>query len=187
MANETRFDFLIGKGVIASRPAFGNTGALYVSTDETGSPLWYRDNGSSWDNVTPPGGSGGGALSYLTAHLSADVAMTTANSPYDGPSVSLSPGTWDLSGHAVVTSGASAAFVTAKLWDGSTNVVATGEQTPGSGGYTASVFMCGVVVVSSTTTFKITATGGANNILRAACPDYGAGNNATYIVAVKIG
>ena len=47
--------------------------------------------------------------------------------------------------------------------------------------------MRGIVIVASTTTFKITATGGANNILRAACPSYGAGNNATYIVAVKIG
>ena len=122
-----------GYGTLAARPDPGQIGAEYTTNNETGGPFRYRDNGTSWDNVTPAGGSGGGALTYQTAHLSADVAMTAANTPYDGPSVSLAPGVWDLSGHAVFTSGAAAAFVTVQLWDGGTNVVASGEQTPGSG------------------------------------------------------
>lgn len=41
------------KGVFASRPAASIAGVIYYSTD-TGKI--YRDNGSSWDDVTPSGG-----------------------------------------------------------------------------------------------------------------------------------
>lgn len=54
-----------GRGVIASRPTAGLTGAIYISTDESGSPKWYRANGSTWDDVTPPGGGGGGSGDWV--------------------------------------------------------------------------------------------------------------------------
>lgn len=44
---------VVGKGVFASRPAAGIAGAIYYSTD-TGKI--YRDNGATWDDVTPAGG-----------------------------------------------------------------------------------------------------------------------------------
>ena len=46
---------VIGRGVVASRPAAGSAGTLYYATDVAGGQL-QRDNGSSWDSV------GGGFL-----------------------------------------------------------------------------------------------------------------------------
>ena len=40
---------VIGRGLLASRPAAGIAGQLYFATD--GSGTMYRDNGSSWDSV----------------------------------------------------------------------------------------------------------------------------------------
>ena len=42
----------IGYGTIGSRPAAGSPGRLYFSTE----PATYRDNGSSWDDVSDAGG-----------------------------------------------------------------------------------------------------------------------------------
>lgn len=39
----------ISAGLHASRPAAGNEGAYYLSTD---AGIWARDNGSSWDEVS---------------------------------------------------------------------------------------------------------------------------------------
>lgn len=45
----------IARGTIGSRPAAGSPGRVYFSTE----PASYRDNGSSWDDVSDPGtGSG---------------------------------------------------------------------------------------------------------------------------------
>lgn len=45
---------VIGKGVIGSRPAAASAGRLYFSTE----PKTYRDNGSSWDDVSDAGTAG---------------------------------------------------------------------------------------------------------------------------------
>ena len=42
---------VIGKGAIGSRPAAASAGRLYFSTE----PKTYRDNGSSWDDVSDSG------------------------------------------------------------------------------------------------------------------------------------
>lgn len=44
----TTLGTVIGRGVLASRPAAGTAGALYYATDTL---VMYRDNGSSWDVV----------------------------------------------------------------------------------------------------------------------------------------
>lgn len=44
----------INSNTIANRPAFGQTGRLFVSTDTLSI---YRDTGSAWDNLTSGGGS----------------------------------------------------------------------------------------------------------------------------------
>lgn len=54
---------VIGRGVLASRPAAGSTGRLYEATDTT-PPTVYRDNGSSWD-------------AYATIGVSPDQALLT--------------------------------------------------------------------------------------------------------------
>ena len=44
---------VIGRGVLASRPAAGSPGRVYFITD--GTPGLYRDNGSSWDSIGESG------------------------------------------------------------------------------------------------------------------------------------
>jgi hypothetical protein len=71
---------IIDSGVVGSRPAAGAEGHLYFATDEG---KIYRDNGSSWDDVTPTAGGSGGAPSsahYVTTQaesgLSAEVLLS---------------------------------------------------------------------------------------------------------------
>lgn len=72
---------VLARGTIGSRPAAGNPGRIYFSTE----PKTYRDNGSSWDDVSDttgsfalddltdvakgtsfPGGASSGGLAYRT-------------------------------------------------------------------------------------------------------------------------
>jgi uncharacterized protein YodC (DUF2158 family) len=124
-------------------------------------------------------------LTYQTNSLSADVALTSANTYYTGPSVTLSAGTWLITG-GVTLYGSSGAY-TAKLWDG-TSVSASRESKTGGGSQAATASLSGVVVIASgTPTWKISAVASSTGgIIKAACPDNGAGTNASTITAVKI-
>lgn len=68
----TALSSIIGRGVVASRPSAGTTGALYYATDVSGGQL-QRDNGSSWDSIEF-GGSGGGWTAISTQTASGAVA-----------------------------------------------------------------------------------------------------------------
>ena len=125
------------------------------------------------------------ALTAVSAALGGDVAMPVANTFYDGPSVTLSPGTWIVFAELLQVGGAS---ITTKLWDGASSVLSSSETTgPGSG---SPVFasLIGLVTLAVPATYKVSAassnTGGA---IKAAADRNGAGNNATTILAVKIG
>lgn len=62
---------VIGKGTIGSRPAAGNPGRVYFSTE----PKTYRDNGSSWDDVSDTATGTSGALIFLEAHTASGSAQ----------------------------------------------------------------------------------------------------------------
>lgn len=67
----------------------------------------------------------GVSLSKFTNALSADVAMTTANAYFDGPSVAQgSTGTWLVIGSVTFEDPTTAVQIRVKLWDG-TNVLAS--------------------------------------------------------------
>ena len=132
----------------------------------------------------------GGALSYVQNELSADVSMVNANQYYDGPSVTLSAGTWLLTGVVTYDGQNNSSLVTGKLWDGTT-VVASTQALAYGGAATrqyVSLPLVGVVVIASgTPTWKISLAGnGAATFILAACLNNGAGNNASRLVAVKI-
>ena len=123
-----------------------------------------------------------GPLTYVQNMLQANVALTLANTFYDGPAVSLGAGTWLLMGSVYLTNGTYS--LQAQLWDGNQQVIASAETNTGK----ESLFLGGVVVLEATTTMKISAaasgTGGAiNNTLS----DNPVGKNASYLVALKIG
>lgn len=120
-------------------------------------------------------------LDYYTNAIAADVALTLANTYYDGPSISLPSGTWLLTG-AVALMGLGTDFGQAKLWDGST-VYASGE-TPGGRG---SIAVSGIAVLGATTTIKISSAATATGVtMKAAMYDNPVGNNSSYLVAMRI-
>jgi hypothetical protein len=66
------WDNVIGYGTHAARPAAGAPGALYFESD-TGDG--YRDNGTSWDQITAPAPVGGVLTVY---HPTTDLTLTSA-------------------------------------------------------------------------------------------------------------
>lgn len=66
----------IARGTIGARPAAGSPGRLYFSTE----PASYRDNGSSWDDISDPGGGspGGADFKYLTRVGNGNYTTTSA-------------------------------------------------------------------------------------------------------------
>jgi hypothetical protein len=129
-----------------------------------------------------------GALATASASLGADVPLGSANTWYDGPSVSLAAGTWLLLAHITVHDTAAAARFTARLWDGS-SVAASAEATTVGASLPGTLALAAVVTPGGTTTYTGTvanATDGSG-VLLAACPDNGAGNTASSLCAVRLG
>jgi hypothetical protein len=116
--------------------------------------------------------------------------MTSANTYYDGPAVTLSTGTWLLTGTVTVDGNANSTIETAKLWNGTT-VAASCESLVYGGAVgreeIALALSAVVVIAAGTPTWKISVAGNstAGRICAAAATN-GAGNNASTLVAVKI-
>jgi hypothetical protein len=125
------------------------------------------------------------SLSTASAQLGADVTLGSANTYYDGPSVSLAAGTWLLVAALMVQNTSSASDFTGKLWDGTT--VASSGQVSCASSYAGQLPLCALVTPGSTTTYKVSvacsATGGK---IKAAATNNPAGNTASTLVALKV-
>jgi hypothetical protein len=135
--------------------------------------------------------SGGTTITYQQNQLAADVNLATANTYFDGPSVTLSAGTWLLIGSVLLDGGGgSATQVTSKLWDGTTVAASTETMVYGGGAYdnNPGPLTAVVVIASGTPTWKISCANNASTAskIKAAASDNGAGNNASTLVAIKI-
>jgi len=124
--------------------------------------------------------------------LAGDVAMTLANTFYDGPGLTLGVGKWLVVATNTVQSDANVdMFVTSKLWNGTAVGGATESVLPAMGaavkGIVSHTIHALVTISSGTETWKCSsaATIAAFNIL-AATPDNAAAN-ATQITAVRVG
>ena len=130
-------------------------------------------------------------ITTATNALSGDVTMTSANTYYDGPSVSLTAGTWLVVGTVTINQGTSAAFLLARLWDGTTTYASAEHYaltTGASGNYAISI--SAIVTPGSTTTYKIScATGVTGAKIKAAAPNALSteGNTASHLRAIKVG
>lgn len=181
MASSLLSDYLI-YDVIANRPATPSVAShvtvVFLATDTGAAYLW---SGSTWVVM---GGGGGGTWTTASAALGADVAMTTANTYYDGPSVSLVAGTWDVTvGVTLLSAGGD--NMTYKLWDGTT--VRTSQETTLNASQYLGVTLGARFVLGSTSTVKLSvasALGGAT--MKATAPNNGAGATACWICAVAV-
>lgn len=124
-------------------------------------------------------------LTTLKTYLTADVTISTANTYFDGPSLSLAAGVWFLYGQVLLTaSSAAARTFLFRLWDGTTDV-SNGAHTI-EGSLTASQSswpLAGIVVPSTTTTYKISATSNTGTTDKIAHN----GQKGSFLLALKIG
>jgi hypothetical protein len=153
-------------------------------------------NGGTGQNSTATFPTSGtvltGPLTTVTGALSSDVTMTTAGTFYDGPTNALTAGKWLLVGQVTLqtTSVSAADQFACKLWDGTT-VVASSEvvigATSSAGVKNALISLSGIASPTGAATWKISCTSNtASQLIKAATPQYGAGNNAAALSSVKL-
>jgi hypothetical protein len=191
-----------GTNYVLSTPTFPNASATsgkIITSDGTNwiasTPTYPQLAGTS-GNVMVSDGTNfvSGKLSSLSGAVTADVTMSNANTYYDGPSLTLTAGTWLLVGTISIEDDAinTDFSTTAKLWDG-TNVESTSELS--SMKHNATGFfgerthtLMGIVSVSSNTVWKISAASTlAGTIINATNSHNGVTNKASVIDAVRIG
>jgi hypothetical protein len=124
-------------------------------------------------------------LTTVTKATTANVALSSTASYFDGPSVSQgSSGTWYASGSITLQSTAGSDNFAAKLWDGST-VIASGAVTTVGASAIGQIALSGVIV-SPAGNLKISAsdfTGTHGNILF----NFSGNSADSFITAVRIG
>jgi len=128
------------------------------------------------------------SLTQQSAFASADVAMTSANTWYDGPSLSLAAGTWLLFGSATVgRTGTTAGNYDLRISTGSTHYASVQQYHASVANNWAALSCNGVAILGATTTIKIQVAGTiAGDVLKAATPNNSSGNNATGLIALRI-
>jgi hypothetical protein len=168
--------------IIISTSNTGNAGRLGIGS--AGQVLEVVSGLPAW--VPAPVGI---PLTTLTGYLTSNVTMTSANTFYDGPSVTLSAGKWWLVGSVVISAGITSGQATAKLWDGTT-AVSSGITDYGANG-DITMGLSGIVTVTGTPTWKISvAEAAVSSSTIQATPrsnNTGLTNTASYLLATLIG
>jgi hypothetical protein len=168
-----------------------STGDIIISTSNTGNAgrLAIGSSGQVLEVVSglPAWAPApiGLPLNVLKAAMGADASIGSTNTFVDGPSVTLSTGTWMLFGSVLVASAITSGAVTAKLWDGTT-VESTALADYGNNG-DVYLYVAGKVTVSGTPTWKVSVAANAvsTTAIKAAARINGAGNNASYLLALQ--
>jgi hypothetical protein len=129
------------------------------------------------------------SLTTAEADLSADVNITSINTFFDGPSVSLAAGTWLIIATVTLFATDSGSNLTVKLWDGTTVESSAAHQGTTTSDELHPVTVAGIVAPGGTTTYKVSVADATNTTskIKAAATANGAGNNASHIRAVRIG
>ncbi len=148
-----------------------------------GDVLTYDNTFGRWVNAQPA------ALEAVEDELGGSVALATTATWYDGPSVSLSAGTWVVNAHATFSrTTATATTWEARVGDGTTTYASSGITTPATTNQETSLAMTTVITLGATTTIKIQATtnAGAAACLMRETTFLNAETGATKITAIRI-
>lgn len=115
-------------------------------------------NGWAGAPIAPP------ASKYASSILTANVAMATAGTYYDGPSILLGPGLWFVTSTITVRNLTGGGVnLDVKLWDGANLFASTGSVAiTGSQDY--SYTLSAIVPLNTPTTVKASATCSANTV-----------------------
>jgi len=169
-------DIIISEDNTGSAGRLGVGGAGTILGVSAGKPAW----------VPEPVGI---PLSTTITYLTSQVSMTSANTFYDGPSITIGAGDWFIFGSILMESNGANGIITVKLWDGTT-IVSTGGANWGVSG-DACVTLGGFVHPTGSTTYKISAAAAAVNASKIdptpRANNTGATNTASYLAAMKIG
>ncbi len=182
---KTYFDTLYAAtgSVVTSINKTGSTALTGAVTLTGGTNVTLTQSGQ--DISIAASGGGSPSLTYSQASLSGDVTTTTANTYYDGPSVTLGAGTWLVMAYLSHTH-PSGGTAHGKLWDGTT-VAASSEKSYGSAGSSENMQTMAVIVLSGSATIKMSMAHNINGgAIRAAGTTNTSGNSASRIVAVQI-
>jgi|GEM_PF-3141476 len=173
-------DPMTTRGDIIIRDSSNTTVRLGVGADNT--VLSSDGTDVSWQVPT---------LTSSNSKLTSDVQMPTSGTWYDGPSVSLGAGTWLVIGYVTFARTATTATsYHARITDGTTHYASSAQYMASVTNHQCNVTMATVITLASTTTIKIQGTTNAGStacLMKAAILNYGSGNNATQITAIRIG
>jgi hypothetical protein len=128
------------------------------------------------------------SLTQQSAFLGTDVAMTSANTWYDGPTLSLAAGTWLVFASATVgRTATTAGNYDLRISTGSVHYASVQQYHASVANNWAALSCNGVAVLASTTTIKLQVAGTlTSDVLKAATPNNASGNNATGLIAVRV-
>lgn len=157
---------------------------LQQSSASAGQVLTW--SGSVWEAQTPA--SPTVSLTNTSSFLATDVAMPSANTWYDGPTVSLDAGTWLVMASATLgRTTTTAGNYNIRISTGTTHYASVQQYHASVANNWAALSCNAIVTLASTTTIKLQASGTiTSDVLKAATANNPSGNNATGLVAVRI-
>lgn len=133
---------------------------------------------------------GGSSVPNTEAALSADVAMGTTGTWYDGPSLSLGAGTWLLTAQITfLRTTATATSFAGRISTGTTHYASSQFYQPAVANAGGNVALTAIVTLTGTTTIKVQGTtnaGAAACLMKASTAISGSGNNATRLTAIQL-
>jgi hypothetical protein len=157
---------------------------LQQTAATTGQVLTW--SGAQWEPQTPAAATA--SLTSASAFLAADVSMPSANTYYDGPTVSLASGTWLVMASATIgRTTTTAGHYTMRISTGTTHYASVQQYHASVANNWAALSCNAIITLAATTTIKLQTAGTiTSDVLKAATANNGSGNNATGLVAVRI-
>ena len=140
----------------------------------------------------PWSSAAGGSLTSIYAKMTADLVLASGSAYQDitlDQTLALTAGTWLIVGTSFVVRGGNAGWITTKIWDGASSVLAVSEYTTSglSSGQGIVTPFSAIATISATTTYKMSIVQQANGHTVKATTTQGGIGAPTAVSAVKIG